>query len=401
MILPHPGPHQKFARVAAGPWTGSGADAILGPGRSRMRTHGGGRRLPESLEPSGSAGSVRVRFRVTGRVDDAEWSEVAARCPGATFFHTPLWLRTYARAHPGMRVATRAFAFEDGARAILPLVVHRRLGGLISIHASTPATCYGGWISPEPLLPEHARAIAGWAMDHCPNLVWRVNPFEPLAEVLAPYVTEDDSTEILRLADFPDQAALRKNYHYSVRKQAGKGARAGLQVAPARTWDEWEAYFAIYQERLAHWGAGATSSYPLGFFRLLFDADSPAVRLWLARSEEKIIGGNLNFYHGRHAVEWHAVFDSEYFNVGVRDFLVDWIIEDARQRGFAYYDFNPSGGHEGARRFKQTFGTISMPSGVIVRRRGLYRLDALRRAARSLRRLREGSHSGERTAPQA
>lgn len=328
----------------------------------------------------------RNQFKVSAPVPDEEWQSIADHCPYATFFHTPRWLRPFADVFPDLKVVTKKIEFVDGTIAIFPMLERRQVFNLAKSHLSSAAGCYGGWIAEEPLLPEQAAAIAEWVLHSHTNLFWRLNPFEPEIETLAGYATVPDTTEILDLRPFEDEAALRQHYRHSVRKQVNKACRAGLQAATAESWQEWERYFAIYQARLAQWGAEASSRYPIDLFRRLFETRGDRVRLWVARLDEAIIGGNLNFYHGRHCVEWHAAYDPDYYSRGVRDFLVDWIIQDARRSGHTHYDFNPSGGHEGSLRFKQTFGTTSVRSDLIVRRSGILRLEALRKAYRAVKR---------------
>jgi hypothetical protein len=329
----------------------------------------------------------RAKFRVCDQVTDEEWQRIADRCPHATFFHTPRWHRLFEDVYPNLKAITKRFEFSDGTVAIFPLLERRQILRLAKSYLSSAAGCYGGWISEEALLPEQIAALAQWILQSCTNLFWRLNPFEPGIEILTPYATVQDATEILDLRPFEDTQALRQHYRHSVRKQINKGCKAGLEAATAETWEEWERYFAIYQGRLTQWGTGATSRYPIELFRRLFEARGSNVKLWIASQNAAIIGGNLNFYHGRHCVEWHAAYDPNYYSTGVRDFLVDSIIENARSSGYALYDFNPSGGHEGSLKFKQTFGTSSFRSDIIVRRSGLLRIDALRKAYRTVRRM--------------
>lgn len=326
-----------------------------------------------------------MTFRVFDSVDSAEWQRVAESCGYATFFHTPLWTELFSRTYPGSRAVTRKFLFPDGRSAIFPLLERRKLLGTCRIRQSTGAGCYGGWISTDPITPEEADAITRWMLRHGGTLVWRLNPFQPEAAAAAPHAARSDSTEAIDLRAFPDADALFHNYRHSTRKQVNKGARAGFRVSEAEGWGEWERYLEIYEALLHHWGDQATSAYPPALFRNLFAASSPAVKLWLVRLEDRILGGNLNFYHGRHCVEWHAAYDREFFASGVRDFTVHQIVSHAQAGGYHYYDFNPSGGHEGARRFKQTFGTTSLPCDVIHQRRGLYRLQGVRGAHQRLR----------------
>ncbi len=325
-----------------------------------------------SMDATGGEKELAVKMSDSVGLD--EWDEMARACAWATFFHTPLWLAVFERALPHHRIVTKRFRFADGVTAIFPLIARSRAFGLQRAYASTAAWCYGGPISADPLSPAHLTAVAQAVLRACPNLFWRLNPLAPHQDALAPFVTTSDSTEILDLAPLAGDEALRMHYRHSVRKQVNKAGRAGICVRPATEWPQWEAYYALYEARLAQWGDQATSRYPLALFHELFAAGSPQVKLWLAYLEDALIGGNLNFYHGRHCVEWHAAFNADYFSSGVRDFLVDWIIRDARDRGVVLYDFNPSGEHEGSRRFKQTFGTSSYPSDVIVRRSAVSRL---------------------------
>jgi hypothetical protein len=310
---------------------------------------------------------------------DAEWQEIASRSPYATFFHSPLWHRIFVEVDSSLRPATRRFVFGDGKVAIFPLVESRRIMGISRTFQASPAGCYGGWICRDRLLPRQIDVITRWVLRNCPDLYWRLNPFDPDCADLAAIASTPDSTEALDLTAYPDDAALRANYRHSVRKQIAKAARTGIVVSTAESWDEWEAYYGLYQTRLAQWGRAASNHYPLELFRKFFEERGTSVRLWIASHEGRLIGGTLNLYNGRHCVEWHAAFDTKELCCGVRDYLVDWIIRDARDRGFTIYDFNPSGGHEGTIRFKQTFGTTSRPCDVIIRNSGLCRVGVLRK----------------------
>jgi CelD/BcsL family acetyltransferase involved in cellulose biosynthesis len=313
-------------------------------------------------------------------VDLDEWQAIADASPYATFFHTPAWLSIFARSDPATRIATRIYRFEDGKSAVFPLLERRRLGGLVVTAESSPASCYGGPISADPLTPSHVLPVVRDILRRSSNLIWRVNPLDPLGNLLDPFRAFTDSTEILDLRTFADEGTLVAHFRHSVRKQINKGCRAGLTTSAAERWEEWEEYYRIYEARIRQWGATATNRYPIEFFRALYAARGPKLRLWVVARDGRIVGGNLNFYQGRHCVEWHAAYDCELFSCGVRDYLVDWIVRDAWARGFRWYDFNPSGGHEGSRRFKQSFGTAPLPSNVIIVRRGIYRLELARHA---------------------
>jgi CelD/BcsL family acetyltransferase involved in cellulose biosynthesis len=352
-------------------------------GTGQTGDNGEGPACPPVSLTERSAGSVR--FEVRSPVDPDEWQAIADGSSSATFFHTPLWFSVFAVGNPATKVSARMYCFEDGTKAVFPLLVRTRAGGLLRVAESSPAGCYGGWVSGDPLTPDHALAITHSIRRSVPYLVWRVNPVDPLSGVLAPFTTTPDTTEILDLRGFADEDSIRAHFRHSARKQINKGARAALVARVSERWDEWEAYYRIYLARMEQWGSATSSRYSSGFFRALFEAKGPKVSLWVVSHEGKLVGGNVNFYQGKHCVEWHAAYDATAHSLGVRDFLVDWIIRDAFRRGFSWYDFNPSGGHEGSRRFKQTFGTTSRPANLIIRRRGIYRLEPARRVLREIR----------------
>ncbi len=373
------------------------ADGAFGPGPgpeaggtvdSRPRVggcNGASHPIGSAIDGASQVEERFIHFEVSEDVSPEEWQAIADASPFATFFHTPTWLSIFTRIDRAARIRTRIYRFEDGKTAVFPLLERRRIGGLWTSTESSAASCPGGWVSEDPLTPDHAIAIARSMRRDSRNLVWRVNPIDPLGKVLDRFVTIPDTTEILNLRDFADEDSLRAHFHHSTRKQISKGCRAGLTAWVSEQWDEWEEYYRIYEARLEHWGKTTNSRYPMALFRALYEARGPNVSLWVVGRDGKIVGGNLNFYQGRHCVEWHAAYDRALFSCGVRDFLVDHIIRNAWGRGFTWYDFNPSAGFEGTRRFKQSFGTGPLPSNLILWRRGIYRLESTRRALRTIR----------------
>ncbi len=72
-----------------------------------------------------------------------------------------------------------------------------------------------------------------------------------------------------------------------------------------------------------------------------------------------------------HAVWFHRNHGAaleDYFTLRPVNLLLYEAIKHACEEGYAWFDFNPSGGHEGVRAFKRSFGTESRPSPVVIRR---------------------------------
>lgn len=327
----------------------------------------------------------KMDFEVTNEVGNDEWQEIADRCSYATFFHTPSWFVAFSKTYPRCEIVTKRFLFADGTVALLPLMEQRTFGNFARNYLIGPAGCYGGWISASDLGLEHITAISDWIFRTLPSFTWRLNPLDERTSLIERNATVVDTTEMLSLRDFQDEAQLRQNYKRSVRKEINKAARAGLMVKVAKNWNEWEQFFGLYQMALNRWGDKATSKYQIDLFKNLFRLRSDKIKLWLVMRQDDIIGGNLNFYHNKHCVEWHAAFDSQFFGIGVRNYLVDQVISDALHRGYVTYDFNPSGPHEGTRRFKQAFGTSQVAADLIVLDKTPYSLRAVRKLLRLFR----------------
>lgn len=326
-----------------------------------------------------------MEFELTKEVGNDEWQEIAERCSYATFFHTPSWFNAFSETSPRYKIVTKRFLFEDGNVALLPLMEKRTLGNFHRNYLIGPAGCYGGWISASDLGREHIVAIADWIFRTLPSFTWRFNPLDDRTSLIKRDAIVADTTEMLFLRDFEDEAQLRKNYKPNVRNKINKAARANLVVKVAENWNDWEQYFRLYQTALNRWGDKATSNYDIKLFKYLFGLKGDKIKLWLVMHQDDIIGGNLNFYHNNHCVEWHAAYDSRFFGIGVRNYLVDQVISDALHRGYGTYDFNPSGPHEGTRRFKQSFGTSQVSTDLIVLDKTPYSLREMKKLLRLFR----------------
>lgn len=298
-------------------------------------------------------------MKIFNQVDFDEWQEIADKYEYATFFHTPTWSKVFTETYPEMEIATKKFVFDDGIRVILPLIKTKVIRGLFSSYVSNIAGVYGGIISEREIKEKEINEI--FACLTKGNIVYISITGNPLFDYSLPkqFKTKKDFTQIIKLRK--DEEKIWENYKYSNRKQIKKAKRSGVVCREAKNIDEWKKYYFIYQEAIKRWGDKATSSYPFSLFENMFKARNPNIKLWLVIYDGKIVGGNLNFYHNKHCVEWHASFLSDYFKYGIRNFLVHSIILDANAKDYKYYDFNPSGGHEGTMRFKEAFGPEKLP----------------------------------------
>ena len=298
--------------------------------------------------------------RVDSPPEHDAWLDVARNCDYATFFHTPIWSELVTRTFPGLRDATLYTTLSSGTRAVLPLVaVARRLGGRLTIAHSTALGCYGGLIADGPVDEAardhvHRSALRSGIVD----LELTQSPLSPIPSPRFRAVgSREDFTDLLPLAD--GWSAVAARFTSERRREIKKGKESGVRTRIAATLDDYRSYFAAYEDSLRRWGERATLRYPWDLFEVCHDLATryPAhVRLWLAEREGETLGGALNFYWNQHAVGWHSAVYAEALDSYAFAILVADAVDEACDRGFTWFDLNPSGGLEGVAAFKSRFG---------------------------------------------
>ena len=289
------------------------------------------------------------------------WWDVARGCEYATFFHTPLWHRLACETFPDYEDCSVGAICENGIRMVLPVLqTNRAARGLLRNVTSTFAGCYGGIIADGPVPGAAAAELFGAV------LKWDVAEFHlsgnprlpPTAAPRLPRVEErDDFTHILELGG--DLDAMISGFSRGHTSSLHKGIRMGVQARLAQTADDYRAFYGAYEDSLRRWGERATNRYPWRLFENVFrlsQAYPQHVKLWLAEVEGKTIAGALAFYWNGHIAGWHSAAHADYFDYCPNNVLHTEIIREGLEQGYRYYDFSPSGGHEGSARFKERFG---------------------------------------------
>jgi CelD/BcsL family acetyltransferase involved in cellulose biosynthesis len=304
--------------------------------------------------------------------DRAEWQAACERSPHATYFHSPRWADLFTRGGGGRsEPAALSVAFDDGARAVIPLVRMRRLGGLVTPHLCTAGSNYGGWISGDTLRGEHAGLLAGHILS-MRDVTWRENPFDPLQAALEWRGARVEQTQIIDLTRGID--TLYQETTHAHKKALKKASREGVTVREGAGEKDWRAYFDVYLAALEQWSRmgpekRTRARYGWDLFRLLMNEPSPHEKLWIALRDGCVVAGIVCFYWGgRHMVTWHAAALAEYNQYRPNNALYWEIVCDAERRGFSWFDFNPSGGYEGVVSFKDNFGGEKRRSRVVDRR---------------------------------
>jgi hypothetical protein len=315
-----------------------------------------------------------------------EWRRAWRACEHATFFQSPEWAEVWEKYSRGqIRPAAKLIRFSDGREAVLPLCFEQKFHGLLDRYVCSPEATYGGWISAEPLTTSHAVLLVQWLLRaEGKNLVWRLNPYDPLAlqaAMVCHISGRRDVTHAVRL--HTDAEQLFKGFKKGTREDIRKAQKRGcIEIAPAETVAEWKAYYRVYQDSLARWGHSANEGYRWELFEHLRNLDSPNVRLWIARYDGQVVSGELSFYAQRQSVSWHAATLKDYLRSGVSKYQSFEILKDCCARGLEWLDFNPSAGLEGVRELKESFRAEALPAPLVYVDTTLKRV--IRRAASAL-----------------
>lgn len=284
-----------------------------------------------------------------------EWDRIWWECPYSTYFHSKEWAEiwrvyTDGRMYPDPKIVE----FSDGNSALLPFILQKSYRGLVKKHISSPAGTFGGWISTDNLDDTHAKLLAGYLINELGNLSWRLNPYDRLAQKTKLKVSEHDETHALNLRGGFE--SIQKGLTHGHASSARKAQRCGILITVAKNGGDWLAYYNIYQDSLQRWGEKASSNYRWGLFEEMYRINSPHIRLWLATYQGKVISGVLCFYSKHHVDAWHAASLKQYFHLRPANLVMYEAIKHACEKGYTWFDFNPSGGHEGVKTFKKRFG---------------------------------------------
>ena len=311
------------------------------------------------------------------------WDRAWSACEFATFFQSRQWAEIWTEyTAGGLEPAPRLIVFSDGSTAVLPLSFETGRRGLPGRHVSSPGGTYGGWISEHELGPSHRALLATHLAGEVGDLVWRVNPFDTV-DYLGARELEPDETQAIDLT--PGFEAVLRRWTKGHRSAASKARREGVGVVLAETADDWRAFLDIYADSVRRWGERASSVYTPELFEALQRRHGSALRLWLARHEGTAIAGALCLYSPNHVVYWLGGAVESRLQLRPVHLLMHEAIADACSEGRRWFDFNPSGGHQGVAAFKKGFGTTRLAAPMITVT-GL-RSRVLERGHRMLRRL--------------
>lgn len=302
-----------------------------------------------------------------------EWDQIWQGCDYSTYFHSREWAEIWKIYTKGLMCPDpKLVLFSDGKKVLLPLSSQKGYMGLIKTYLSSPAGTFGGWISTDELSIKHAILLSEYLTKKVGNLIWRLNPYDPLADKAVLKIAKNDETHVLDLSEGFNN--IFKKWTKGHASAVSKARREGVIARIASTLDDWKAYYQVYENSLQRWGEKATSVYGWELFNEMFCRNSQHIKLWVAIYRDEMVAGSLCFYAKKHVVYWHGAALKDYFQLRPVNLLIYEIIKDACNKGYRWFDFNPSGGHEGVKAFKKSFGTDERSSPVYVHESRLAKL---------------------------
>ena len=292
------------------------------------------------------------------RAQDIEWDSCWRTCDFAYYYQSRQWMELWCKLD-GMTATpeARLVEFSDGTRVIVPMIVSRIHKGVVKIYSLSAGGAYGGWISTDPLTIDHAASVTRYLL-RLGSIQWLSNPRDELVLECDLPCRKIDETQMLFLTGSFDD--IVRKWTKGHRSAVQKARRASVSIRRARSIDDWREYYAVYRDSVRRWGESATSDYSLDLFEALGRLESADVVLWLAVHEEKIVAGAICLYARKQVAYWHGAALESYFDRRPVNLLMHEAIRDACERRLDCFDLGLSGGHDGVRAFKKSFGASSV-----------------------------------------
>ncbi|MBN2396499.1 MAG: GNAT family N-acetyltransferase [Candidatus Atribacteria bacterium] len=294
-----------------------------------------------------------------------EWDRFWLQCDYSTYFHSKEWAEiwktyTFNRIQPDPQI----IFFSDGKKALLPFSYTKQYHGILKNYISSPGGTFGGWISGDILSKDHIRILLNYIKRKHKNIIWRINPYNDTVGYIDFKISKNDETYVLSLSN--DFESIFKNWTKGHKSAAKKAKREGVIVTTAATLEHWKSYYHVYEDSLRRWGEKVSSKYTWDIFEKMYQLNSRYIKLWIAEYNKEIISGALCFYAKKHVVYWHGASLEKYFYLRSVNLILYEAIKDACDKRYRWFDFNPSGGHEGVKSFKKSFGGQPLQSDVII-----------------------------------
>lgn len=288
-----------------------------------------------------------------------------------SFFQSSVWAQILVSAYPNYEIATKLFVFSDGQRALLPLIKVKKLAGLGYTYHSMPFHTYGGLVFPTAVekqkFREYLQAVAERLLRE--EKVLKIN----LVTFPLFFLHSEDKSKIveMNLENFKTSFQttqilhLKKGYEWiwenkftsKNRNCIRKAIKSGVEVTLSRDSSDFNSYFLIWKEsQQTKKLKTKIKLYTKHFFESLAKQNHPAIKLYLAKFQGKVISGIIVFVYGNNAMYWQSATLSDFRKLGANNLLLDRAIKDACAENLEYFDFGASPNLPKVKQFKSAFG---------------------------------------------
>jgi hypothetical protein len=301
----------------------------------------------------------------------SEWDTIWRECEYSTYFHSREWADIWSSyTKRKMSLTPFLIQFSDGKRALLPFSGLTKEGilpilvGTRHLYVSSPECTYGGWISTDKLDSNHGLLLLKLIEKKFGNLFLRMNPYDDVLLSSGFSISDEGETHSINLKKGFD--VIASNMSRDHKRGVKKAIENGVSIRIASSIEDWLDYYQVYEITVNRWGNRLLGEkYSWSLFHDIFRRNSPNVELWLAIYQGKVISGELCFHSKRHFVSWHGASLETYFNIKPRHLLLFEAIKNACEKGYFWFDFNPSAGLKGVKAFKEGFGAEALKCHIV------------------------------------
>ncbi len=318
-----------------------------------------------------SSKKTNVSISSVGQASPSEWDVIWRNCEHSTYFHSKEWAEIWS-VYTKRKMSLTPFLvnFSDGKKALLPFSCITKEGiipilmGARRCYISSPECTYGGWISSDELDNNHGLLLLNLIRKKFNNLFLRINPYDNVALNAGFGISDEGETHAIYLKKGFD--VISSNMSRDHKRGVKKAIENGVSVRIASSIQDWLDYYQVYEITVNRWGNRLLGEkYSWSLFHDIFKRNSPNVELWLAIYQGKVVSGELCFHSKRHFVSWHGASLDTYFNIKPRHLLLFEAIKNACEKGYFWFDFNPSASLKGVKAFKEGFGAEALKCPIV------------------------------------
>lgn len=273
-----------------------------------------------------------------------EWRKATQDDPNATFFNTPLWYKIWKNSYGKDYVCLKIQHNED--TFFFPTLTYFHWMGF-KFAKGSPAYTYNHIIS-----ASGKNINISEIFNYFDGVYFLENPLSPINEEITILQSQTIPTHLIQLDKLNEN--ISSGWRTMTKKNLDRAQSEHLQVEKANTLNDWLAFYKVYKELSKTWDQ-KLSVQPERIFRNLAKAESNKINLFIAYYQNEIVGGLILFTHNNHAVNWLNASLPEKKDLHPTTLLHYIAIQYAKDEGFKYYDFNPSGGEEQVDFYKSGF----------------------------------------------